>query len=60
MPSGTAVFSLLWCIGGLTGPMLAGAAMGGVGPARDGGDRGHGGGVVALVNAAAVVRAGRR
>lgn len=27
MPSGTAVFSMLWYMGGLAGPMLAGAAM---------------------------------
>jgi len=27
MPSGTAAFSVLWYVGGLTGPVLAGSAM---------------------------------
>ena len=57
MPSGTAVFTMLWYVGGLTGPMVAGAAMEAWNPFGMAATAAAACAIVALINGVAAVRA---
>lgn len=57
MPSGTAVFTMLWYLGGLAGPMLAGAAMEAWTPYGMAATVATAATLVALVNLSAMARA---